>query len=460
VRLVAIREIRPGETITLNYNATEWEMASPFQCSCASTKCLGRIAGFVKMSNQDQLGLDDSLLSDFIRDKKAEVTAPDFKRPLRVCVLRSSYEGSVSDFKEYNDYDTTPAHYMQGCTRFSFESVAIKKATAFSHIRDLVKSKKYDVFFNLCDGSRDEDRAGVEVVQALEHFSAAFTGSDSKHYEQTKLEMKLMAFYAGIAVPAFAHVTSREQIAPLCAKLRFPVIVKHISGYNSIGMTQASKCANMEELVSAASGFLTQFHEALVEEFIEGIEVSVLACEGSAAGSSQTFCPVQIRFPPGETFKHFDLKWKDYEDMQCSVVQDPDLDSKCRRVGQLAFDKILGGVGYGRSDLRIDAAGNVYFLEINANCGIFYPPDAQGTADIILAKDPAQASGFASLMIDAALARSRERASRTAPVQMAFSSGEERAAYAVNRDLAFTISTLHIGRARISDDRQPRHPPG
>jgi D-alanine-D-alanine ligase-like ATP-grasp enzyme len=356
--------------------------------------------------------------------KRAGIITSDEDRPTRVCVLRSSYESSKSEFKDYDDYEITPAHYMQECSRFSFKSVSLKKSSAFSEIRALVKSSMYDVFFNLCDGSRDEDRAGAEVVQALEHFGAAFTGSDSKHYEQSKLEMKMLAFYAGIAVPAFAHITSKEQIVTSCAKLKFPVIVKHVAGYNSIGMTKASKCDRMEDLVEVASNFMDRFYEALVEEFIEGMEVSVLACENPKTSTSQTFCPIQILFPPGETFKHFDLKWKHHEDMPCSFVQDPDLDSKCRHIGQLAFEKILGGVGYGRSDLRINAGGNIYLLEINANCGVFYPPHAMGTADFILANDPITAGGFAALMIDAALARCQEALSQKPPVQISFAPGE------------------------------------
>jgi hypothetical protein len=32
--------------------------------------------------------------------------------------------------------------------------------------------------------------------------------------------------------------------------------------------------------------------------------------------------------------------------------------------------------------------GNIYFLEINPNCGIFYPMNAYGSADVILSLDP------------------------------------------------------------------------
>ena len=378
-------------------------------------------------------------------DKNRDVVESDDARPIRVCVLFSSYEGSESELKGCDDFEKSPATYLQGCPRFSFASVAIKKATAFSQIQSLVKGRKFDVFFNLCHGSRD-DVAGVDVVHALEHFEAAFTGSDSKHYEQTKLEMKMLAYYAGISVPAFAHISSKEQIVTSCAKLKFPVIVKQVAGYSSMGMTKASKCNTMQDLVAVASVFLDRFYEALVEEFIEGIEVSVLACENPNTNASQSFCPVQIHFPPGESFKHFDLKWNDYEAMSPSVVLDSDLDGKCRRVGQLAFEKILGGIGYGRSDLRIDAEGNVYLLEINANCQIFYPPGAHGTADIILANDPLNASGFATLMIEAALARCRAIEARKPPAKIAFAPGERRASLAFPRWRPTAIVTRFVAR--------------
>lgn len=44
----AVTDIRPGEEITFHYNATEWEMAEPFDCECGSALCEGRIAGYAR----------------------------------------------------------------------------------------------------------------------------------------------------------------------------------------------------------------------------------------------------------------------------------------------------------------------------------------------------------------------------------------------------------------------------
>lgn len=43
-------------------------------------------------------------------------------------------------------------------------------------------------------------------------------------------------------------------------------------------------------------------------------------------------------------------------------------------------------------------AGKVYFLEINPNCGIFYPKDAMGSADYILSHDPQVGCSFRLLV--------------------------------------------------------------
>ena len=44
--MIAIRDIAPGEELTFNYNTTEWDMASPFDCLCSSNNCTGSIRGF------------------------------------------------------------------------------------------------------------------------------------------------------------------------------------------------------------------------------------------------------------------------------------------------------------------------------------------------------------------------------------------------------------------------------
>ncbi len=43
--VVALRDIRPGEVIQFFYPANEWQMSSPFACTCGTKSCLGVISG-------------------------------------------------------------------------------------------------------------------------------------------------------------------------------------------------------------------------------------------------------------------------------------------------------------------------------------------------------------------------------------------------------------------------------
>jgi len=53
--------------------------------------------------------------------------------------------------------------------------------------------------------------------------------------------------------------------------------------------------------------------------------------------------------------------------------------------------------------------GTPYMLEINPNCGVYYPATAPGSADLCLAHDPAGHEGFTRQIVEAALRRHERR---------------------------------------------------
>eukprot|EP00796_Vickermania_ingenoplastis_P004021 gene4021-2875_t len=334
------------------------------------------------------------------------------RKPIRVCVLACSYEGSDSALKEFEgDLIQTPQYYFSDADAadYVFDLQLIKKATAYRQIRQLIMSKKYDVFYNQCDGAKDEDRAGVEVVQTLEEFHVPFTGAMSKFYEMSKPDMKMVAHYYNIKTANYALIGVGDDIEKACENLCFPLIIKHMSGYSSIGMDKDSKVFTTEELVPRVERFLEEYQFALVEEFVTGDEATVLACaDSSQPGGVRVFHPVMVNFPEGEDFKHFKLKWESYEGMEWFPVpeSDPAL-PEIMTMAKKAFTRMMGGVGYGRVDVRINREKNdVVFLEINPNCGIMYPYGQEGSADWILRLSPDfHQKEFAMLQIKEAIAR-------------------------------------------------------
>jgi hypothetical protein len=62
-------------------------------------------------------------------------------------------------------------------------------------------------------------------------------------------------------------------------------------------------------------------------------------------------------------------------------------------------------VGYARLDFRVDAQQEIYFLEINFTCSVFYNDGYEGSADFILKHDGIGQSGFLHHIIAEGIAR-------------------------------------------------------
>jgi D-alanine-D-alanine ligase-like ATP-grasp enzyme len=323
---------------------------------------------------------------------------------VKLAVLNPSYEGSNSPFKGH-DVLCDPSPWLPD---HDWHRIPVHKATAVAQVRDLAQLG-FDAFVNLCDGGFDEDRAGIEVVHALERYGCAFTGATSGFYEPTRDAMKRVC--AAWDIDTADHVFARNDadITRAADHLRFPLIVKHENSYGSIGMGRDAKATDRAGLFAAARKCIAAYGAALIEEFVEGREFTVLVAENPADPRAPlTFTPVECRFPPGETFKHFDLKWVAFEGMSWFRVEDPVLADGLRDVSARMF-RGCKGTGYGRCDLRMGADGRLVMLEINPNCGIFYPEFTWGSADKILSYDPRGHAFFVNHIVEVALARKRRQ---------------------------------------------------
>jgi D-alanine-D-alanine ligase len=268
-------------------------------------------------------------------------------------------------------------------------------------------ARGHDLFFNLCDGAEGQEIPGIEVVRTLERHGVAFTGATSDFYEPTRQQMKDACASVGVATPRGLVASTAEDVERAAATLRFPLFVKHHNSYASVDISRRSRVRTPEGLRQQARKIMRKHGAALIEEYIDGVECAVLVAENPKAPQDPiTFVPVQYRFPRGEAFKHAKLKWQDYDGMECGPVTDPELDARLRQAGA-AFFRALGGTSFGRCDVRVDRDGVPHMLEINPNCGVYYPPSDPGTADIILAHEPEGHAGFTRLLIETGLARAK-----------------------------------------------------
>lgn len=269
----------------------------------------------------------------------------------------------------------------------------------------------FDLFLNLCDAAWDESRPGIEVVQTLERLDVPFTGATSRFFEPSREAMKRVCAAWGIDTPRYALVYDEAGVDRALDMLRFPMIVKHPSSYSSLGITRESRVTDAAALRTLARKMVHTYRGALIEEFVDGGEATVLVAEDPRhPGAPTAYVPVQYRFPPGESFKHYDLKWAGYHGLVAEPVTDPDLDERLRRMSADFFVG-LDGSGYARCDLRLDTDGRPWMLEINPNPGVFYELSDPGSADLILMHSPGGHAAFVRQVVEAALARHRRRRS-------------------------------------------------
>jgi len=307
----------------------------------------------------------------------------------------------LSTIPDANDPPYDPSSHMNG---LRWKHHLVHPRDVEKQIRALV-DEGVDVFVNLCDGTPDDPVSGIGLVKTMEKLGVAFTGAGSAFFDPTRQQMKAAARRADVPIPEWMIVSSPEEAGKVAKRLRFPMLVKPPHGYSSVGLTRDSRVQNVDDLRTQLEGAVREFDAALVEEFIEGREFTCLIAENPDDSNRPiTIKPVEFRFPAGETFKHYDMKWVDYAKMSVVPVSEPRIEKVLRAQTTRVF-KELEGDGYARCDYRMDASGSMYMLEINPNCGIFYPLDEPGSADFSLMNDPINHQKFLRLIIRSGMKR-------------------------------------------------------
>jgi D-alanine-D-alanine ligase len=294
-----------------------------------------------------------------------------------ICVL--------SSVPDENDPPYDPSPHLNG---YKWKHYLVDPKDVEDQILSLM-DEGVEAFVNLCDGTPDDALSGVDLVKVMERLGAAFTGADSTFFDPSREEMKSAARRAGVPAPKTAFIKKSEDVDKALKRLKFPMLVKPLHGYASVGITRDSRVETEDQLRLRVEREMQEFEgTAMVEEFIEGREFTCLVAENPDDPENPiTFKPVEFIFPEGESFKHYDMKWVDYESMSVAPVIDPQIEKTLREQTVRMF-RTLKGNGYARCDFRMDATGTIYMLEINPNCGIFYHPSEPGSADYSLLKDP------------------------------------------------------------------------
>ncbi len=323
---------------------------------------------------------------------------------MKICVLQPDYSTSSVDYQHY-DPARDLSHLLPGA---EFDHVLLNKLYTYKQLREL-KKKKYDIFINLCEGYMEWAVPSIDVIYFMEMLNLPFTGPSSILYDPPKDLMKYVAYAEGIKTPAFALIESLEDIEKDCRHLRYPLFVKPDKAGDSLGIDQESLVHTKEELIHKCGDIIEEYGPLLVEEYIDGREFTVMLVANAEDEKSCTvFKPIEYVFPKGFHFKTYSLKTSELHPEANIPCQDPDVERQLREAALRIFQG-FGGVGYARLDFRMNDKKEIFFLEINFTCSVFYKDGYEGSADSILKCDGIGQAGFLKKIIDEGLARHQRK---------------------------------------------------
>jgi D-alanine-D-alanine ligase len=229
-----------------------------------------------------------------------------------------------------------------------------------------------DLVFNIAEGAGGRNREAA-VPALCELMGIPYTGSDAATLSIAldKALSKRVLRQHGILTPEFQEMeTGRERLS---ARLKFPLIVKPNQEGSSKGVSsQASVVDDEESLRAVVKECIERYRQpALVEDYIAGREFTV-----GLLGDKRprVLPPMEILFRDKENKRpvyDYQIKqeWEKHVYYECPAKLTPAELKGIERVTRETFTA-LDCRDVARVDLRMDARGDIYVLEVNPLPGL------------------------------------------------------------------------------------------
>lgn len=250
---------------------------------------------------------------------------------------------------------------------------------SWDHLATALYTNGFGAIFPTLHGGRGEDGT---LQTLLEVAGLEFVGSAARACA-IAIDKPLCKAYLrdfGIESPRGVFVGSVDELED--STNSFPCVVKPAAGGSSVG-TSILKSGDAPGLRNAVAKALLDGSGALVEEWVEGVEVTC-AVWGEGEGA-QVLPVIEIVPQLGEGFYDFEAK---YREGGSAHLIPPRLSEAIQHEIQrlsLKAHRALGARGVTRSDFIVDGAGKPFYLETNTTPGL---------TETSLVPDAARAAGF------------------------------------------------------------------
>jgi D-alanine-D-alanine ligase len=230
-----------------------------------------------------------------------------------------------------------------------------------------------DLVLNLAEGFGGCNTNETLVPAILEALEIPFTGASFRNmtFTMDKEKTNLVLSTHGIPIPKHRLFRPGSKFDSI-VKLQYPLIVKPVREEASVGITCNSVVSNAEALEKQIEQVFRLYKQpALVEEFIEGREISVgIIGNGN---DIRIFEPLEFTFDddvnPLERIRSYEYKWGGKKEMMRRARLDIGVVRQLidyTRTAYIATDC----QDYARMDYRLTKENKIFLLEVNYNPGI------------------------------------------------------------------------------------------
>ncbi len=223
--------------------------------------------------------------------------------------------------------------------------------------RDLfrkIDEEKVGAAFIALHGGWGEDGS---VQGGLEVMAIPYTGSGvlASAMAMDKIMTKRVLVMNSIPTPAFSTEAAEEGVRGM----RFPLVVKPAAGGSTLGLSLVYGPEGLSDAAGLARGF---GRGVLVEEFVEGREVSVSVLDG------RVFPVVEI-LTDGALYDYEAKYSPGGAKFRVPAELPPGLEETVRSISEKTYSA-LGCRGAARVDIIIDSEDRPYVLEVNTSPGL------------------------------------------------------------------------------------------
>ena len=285
------------------------------------------------------------------------------------CDLRQDYLALGYSEEQVAEFDTEATVAAIEDTIRSLGYATDRIGNAWALCQRLVKGDRWNLVFNIAEGLYGRSRE-AQVPALLELYEVGYTFSDPLTCAVTldKGAAKRLVLSYGLPTPAFKVIETLAQCADV--QLHYPLFAKPLAEGTGKGVTAHSKIDNPAALAKVCQELLVKYSQpVLVEEFLPGREFTVgVLGTGQEAWAIGTM-EITVKDPRQAGIYSYDNKENCEQLIEYSRLSPGPLRDAIQDLAVKTY-QALECRDAGRVDIRLNAAGQPGFLEVNPLAGL------------------------------------------------------------------------------------------